>query len=156
MYQEGLLLGDIKHFCTDTKIPIRSDHCRSNGSPTHCKRSCTPYLSLVPPSRTFFNSNFQAQFIHDIHVWHPSLVFHSSIPFFLPYLSTPPSYPPLPTHASVYLLLSTLLLCNISPCTHEPHGTGWSCRCLPTTSHGRKSKSYHHLDCRCLQWGEQI
>lgn len=62
----------------------------------------------------------------------------------------------------LYLIISWIkttlhsIQCNISPCTHEPLWTGCSCRCLPTTPRGRRSRSCHHPGCRCLQWGEQI
>lgn len=45
---------------------------------------------------------------------------------------------------------------NTSPCTHAPLWTACSCRCLPRKPRERKSRFYHHLDCRCLQWGEPL
>lgn len=108
-------------------------------SPTHCKRSCTPTFFFYGPTT--------------LHV--PKL-FHQSTTWIIhPLLS------PLPLHPSVTSLTSPPCLSipptfHISPCTHEPLGTQCSCRCLPMKPHGRKSISYHHLDCGCLQWDEQI
>lgn len=45
---------------------------------------------------------------------------------------------------------------NASPCTRGPLGTARSCHCLPRKPRGRKSRFYHRLDCRCLQWGELL
>lgn len=66
-------------------------------------------------------------------------------------LSSPPSSACYPSTCP-----STPDTLNTSPCTRAPLWTACSCRCLPRKLRGRKSRFYHHLDCRYLQLGELL
>lgn len=93
-------------------------------TPPHTVRGLPLLLSfsVVPLCHTYFNSS-KHHFSHyqlNIHVQNPSWSFHSSIPFFLPYLSTHLSYrhlPSMPLYTSHFPHLS----CVISHLAHTSH-----------------------------------